>query len=184
MRLARNRCCSQAYATRGLRRGRSVRLPSKSRLLRCWGYQPSARSQGRGRPRLTDAILTIKCCAHLTLPNQSRGSLSELLPAALWRRMDIVGRAPRLTRATPSAFRSFAQAFDLVERLALGEMKASRMVRPARFERATSWFVARRSIQLSYGRDRLLILAHHISGPARRRSSLGCGRRQERSGPG
>ena len=26
------------------------------------------------------------------------------------------------------------------------------MVRPARLERATSWFVARRSIQLSYGR--------------------------------
>jgi hypothetical protein len=33
------------------------------------------------------------------------------------------------------------------------------MVRPARLERATSWFVARRSIQLSYGRDRLTILA-------------------------
>jgi hypothetical protein len=27
-----------------------------------------------------------------------------------------------------------------------------RLVRPARLERATSWFVARRSIQLSYGR--------------------------------
>src|SRR5689334_9247304 len=30
-----------------------------------------------------------------------------------------------------------------------------RLVRPARLERATSWFVARRSIQLSYGRERL-----------------------------
>src|SRR5688500_20230491 len=29
---------------------------------------------------------------------------------------------------------------------------AEEMVRPARLERATSWFVARRSIQLSYGR--------------------------------
>jgi hypothetical protein len=28
-------------------------------------------------------------------------------------------------------------------------------VRPARFERATAWFVARYSIQLSYGRFRL-----------------------------
>ena len=27
------------------------------------------------------------------------------------------------------------------------------MVRPARLERATFWFVAKRSIQLSYGRD-------------------------------
>ena len=33
------------------------------------------------------------------------------------------------------------------------------LVRPARLERATSWFVARRSIQLSYGRDRITILA-------------------------
>ena len=30
--------------------------------------------------------------------------------------------------------------------------RQSRLVRPARLERATSWFVARRSIQLSYGR--------------------------------
>jgi hypothetical protein len=30
---------------------------------------------------------------------------------------------------------------------------ASLLVRPARLERATSWFVARRSIQLSYGRE-------------------------------
>ena len=29
------------------------------------------------------------------------------------------------------------------------------MVRPARLERATFWFVAKRSIQLSYGRDRV-----------------------------
>jgi hypothetical protein len=27
------------------------------------------------------------------------------------------------------------------------------MARPARFERATAWFVARYSIQLSYGRE-------------------------------
>ena len=32
------------------------------------------------------------------------------------------------------------------------EDRERRMVRPARLERATSWFVARRSIQLSYGR--------------------------------
>ena len=31
-------------------------------------------------------------------------------------------------------------------------LRERRMVRPARLERATSWFVARRSIQLSYGR--------------------------------
>ncbi len=30
-------------------------------------------------------------------------------------------------------------------------------MRPARLERATSWFVARRSIQLSYGRDKLTL---------------------------
>ena len=33
-------------------------------------------------------------------------------------------------------------------------MPCNELVRPARLERATSWFVARRSIQLSYGRDR------------------------------
>jgi hypothetical protein len=31
------------------------------------------------------------------------------------------------------------------------------VVRPARLERATSWFVARRSIQLSYGRERCVL---------------------------
>src|SRR5688500_662121 len=31
-------------------------------------------------------------------------------------------------------------------------VRERRLVRPARLERATSWFVARRSIQLSYGR--------------------------------
>ena len=34
----------------------------------------------------------------------------------------------------------------------LKQLSCLRMVRPARLERATSWFVARRSIQLSYGR--------------------------------
>jgi hypothetical protein len=33
------------------------------------------------------------------------------------------------------------------------------MVRPARLERATFWFVARRSIQLSYGRNDIIITA-------------------------
>ncbi len=32
------------------------------------------------------------------------------------------------------------------------------MARPARFERATAWFVARYSIQLSYGRARRVSL--------------------------
>ena len=32
------------------------------------------------------------------------------------------------------------------------ETLGNKMVRPARLERATFWFVARRSIQLSYGR--------------------------------
>ncbi len=32
------------------------------------------------------------------------------------------------------------------------EKVSAYMVRPARFERATAWFVARYSIQLSYGR--------------------------------
>ena len=30
------------------------------------------------------------------------------------------------------------------------------LARPARFERATAWFVARYSIQLSYGRKKLI----------------------------
>ena len=34
------------------------------------------------------------------------------------------------------------------------KVEGSGLVRPARLERATSWFVARRSIQLSYGRPR------------------------------
>ena len=34
------------------------------------------------------------------------------------------------------------------------------MVRPERFELPTSWFVARRSIQLSYGRNGARILTH------------------------
>ena len=40
------------------------------------------------------------------------------------------------------------------------------MVRPERFELPTFWFVARRSIQLSYGRTvlSLLILAHEYLG--------------------
>src|SRR5262245_35563370 len=46
----------------------------------------------------------------------------------------------------------------------VSELKTSRMVRPARLERATSWFVARRSIQLSYGRDRLSILTRTEGG--------------------
>ena len=37
------------------------------------------------------------------------------------------------------------------------ENKEEEMARPARFERATAWFVARYSIQLSYGR--LILLA-------------------------
>src|SRR5687768_16151246 len=36
------------------------------------------------------------------------------------------------------------------------------MVRPARLERATSWFVARRSIQLSYGRGETLCAASNV----------------------
>jgi hypothetical protein len=35
------------------------------------------------------------------------------------------------------------------------------MVRPDRLERPTFWFVARRSIQLSYGRILLTILSYH-----------------------
>ena len=37
-------------------------------------------------------------------------------------------------------------------------------MRPARLERATSWFVARRSIQLSYGRGRVRIVCPICSG--------------------
>jgi hypothetical protein len=36
------------------------------------------------------------------------------------------------------------------------------MVRPERFELPASWFVARRSIQLSYGRKRARILPHRL----------------------
>src|SRR6187397_1056600 len=37
-----------------------------------------------------------------------------------------------------------------------------RLVRPARLERATSWFVARRSIQLSYGRAEPFIISESL----------------------
>ena len=40
------------------------------------------------------------------------------------------------------------------------------VVRPARLERATSWFVARRSIQLSYGRASTDFLPGAPEGPA------------------
>ena len=42
----------------------------------------------------------------------------------------------------------------LASRSSLTTSGERRLVRPARLERATSWFVARRSIQLSYGRAR------------------------------
>ena len=38
------------------------------------------------------------------------------------------------------------------------KLKKGGLARPARFERATAWFVARYSIQLSYGRVLRLIV--------------------------
>ena len=62
--------------------------------------------------------------------------------------------------------RSHGEPLRIVRHLSVGDSPAAdrfemtsflrNLVRPARLERATSWFVARRSIQLSYGRGREL----------------------------
>src|SRR4030095_2206525 len=57
--------------------------------------------------------------------------------------------APSTTRyLLPNRLRRFGAR----PRRAVVPLPAREVVRPARLERATSWFVARRSIQLSYGR--------------------------------
>jgi hypothetical protein len=44
----------------------------------------------------------------------------------------------------------------------VSELTLKVKLRPARLERATSWFVARRSIQLSYGRVEPSIIAESL----------------------
>ncbi len=103
---------------------------------------------------------------------QSGTSLPELMELGGWKSYEMVLRYAHLAPEKLSfvAGRIERQASRSVERGARGEKRSKKryvfatvgalmlgkflikLVRPERFELPTSWFVARRSIQLSYGR--------------------------------